>query len=174
MVKVKEGDLDKMSLLYERHHRALYGFIFRMTAQKELSEDLVQNVFLRMLKYRHGFTGKGEFKTWMYHLARNVMNDHFRRNKRIPYHHDAADYEERIAGDEFADLQLEKRQELKTLQMALNNLTEESREVLILCRFQGLKYAEIASVLEISEGAVKVRVHRALNQLKNNFLKIAN
>jgi RNA polymerase sigma factor (sigma-70 family) len=75
MLKVKNGDLDKLGLLFERHHRALFGFVFHMTGQRELSEDMVQNVFYRILKYRHTFRGDGEFKTWMYHMARNVIND---------------------------------------------------------------------------------------------------
>jgi DNA-directed RNA polymerase specialized sigma24 family protein len=62
MLKVKNGDIDKMGLLYERYHNQLYRFIFNMTRQKELSEDMVQNIFLRMLKYPDGFMGYGEFK----------------------------------------------------------------------------------------------------------------
>ena len=174
MLKVKEGDFDKMSLLYERYHRALYGFILQITGQVELSEDMVQNVFLRMLKYRNGFAGTGEFKIWMYHVARNLLNDHFKKNKRRPATFELRDFEEKLTGDHFADQSLEKRQELKTLEMALQNLSEENRELLILCRYQELKYHEIAQILKISESAVKVRVHRALNQLRNSYLKIAN
>ena len=71
-------------------------------------------------------------------------------------------------------MQIEKRQELKTLQLAMEKLDRADRELLVLCRFQQLKYGEIAELLNISEGAVKVRVHRALNQLKNSFLQIAD
>jgi RNA polymerase sigma factor (sigma-70 family) len=174
MLKVKEGDFDKMGLLFERYHQPLYGFLFRMTRQKETSEDLVQNVFFRMLKYRKGFLGSGEFKTWMYHLARNVLNDHFKKNKNKSSFYDLQDFEDKIEGGQFANVQIEKKQELKTLEVALGDLSEENRELLILCRYQELKYQEIAKVLEISEGAVKVRVHRALNQLKSSYLKIAD
>ncbi len=86
MLKVKNGDLDKLGLLFERHHRSLFGFLFHMTGQRELSEDMVQNVFYRILKYKHAFRGDGEFKTWMYHLARNVMNDNGRALKRTVKH----------------------------------------------------------------------------------------
>jgi RNA polymerase sigma factor (sigma-70 family) len=174
MLKVKEGDFDRMGLLFERYHRPLYGFLFRMTKQKETSEDLVQNVFFRMLKYRKGFKGTGEFKTWMYHLARNVLNDHFKKNKRTPSKYNLKDFEESIEVGQHADYQIERNQELKTLEMAIEDLSEENRELLILCRYQELKYQEIAKILEITEGAVKVRVHRALNQLKSSYLKIAN
>jgi len=67
-----------------------------------------------------------------------------------------------------------KEQELKTLETAMQKLSDENRELLILYRFQELKYNEIAKILNTTEGAIKVRVHRALNQLKNNYLKIEN
>lgn len=174
MLKVKKGDIDKMGLLYERYNRQLFRFLFNMTRQKELSEDMVQNIFLRMLKYPDGFMGFGEFKTWMYHIARNTVYDHFRKVKRTPAHSDVRDFEERIEGEQHTDAQLEKEQELKMLETAMEQLSDENRELLILCRFQELKYVEIARILNTTEGAIKVRVHRALNQLKSNYLKIEN
>ena len=172
MLKVKNGDIDKMGLLYERYNRQLYRFLFNMTRQKELSEDMVQNIFLRMLKYPDGFMGFGEFKMWMYHIARNTVYDHFRKVKRTPAHSDLTNYEDRIDGQQNADTQMEKEQELKMLETAMGNLSDENRELLILCRFQELKYHEIARLLNTTEGAVKVRVHRALNQLKSNYMRI--
>jgi len=172
MLKVKSGDVDKMGLLYERYHRQLFRFVFNMTRQKEVSEDMVQNIFLRMLKYPDGFVGFGEFKMWLYHIARNAVYDHFRKSRRKPEHTDVKEYEERIQGDHMTDSQIEKDEELKMLSDAMDRLSVENRELLILCRFQELKYHEIAKILNTTEGAVKVRVHRALNQLKSNFFKI--
>ena len=172
MLKVKNGDIDKMGLLYERYNRQLYRFLFNMTRQKELSEDMVQNIFFRMLKYPGGFMGFGEFKTWMYHIARNTAYDHFRKVKRTPAHSELINWEERIEGEQYADTKLEKEEEIKTLESAMEKLSDENRELLILCRFQELKYHEIAKILNTTEGAIKIRVHRALNQLKSNYLKI--
>jgi RNA polymerase sigma factor (sigma-70 family) len=103
-----------------------------------------------------------------------VLNDHFKKNKRTPSKYNLKDFEESIEVGQHADYQIERNQELKTLEMAIEDLSEENRELLILCRYQELKYQEIAKILEITEGAVKVRVHRALNQLKSSYLKIAN
>ena len=169
MLKVRSGDLDKMGLLFHRYHRPLYGFLFHMTRDREASEDMMQNVFYRMLRSRHTFTGEGEFRTWMYHLARNVLKDHLKQSRRRGNHHEIAEYEERIPSGLTADEQIERKLELKALERALDHLSPESREVLVLSRYQELKYAEIAHVLEISEGAVKVRVHRAMNQLKEIY-----
>jgi RNA polymerase sigma factor (sigma-70 family) len=172
MLKVKNGDIDKMGLLYERYNHQVFRFVFNMTRQKELSEDMVQNIFLRMLKYPDGFMGFGEFKTWMYHIARNTVYDHFRKVKRTPAHSELSDIEERLEGEQNTEVQLEKEQELRTLETAMGKLSDDNRELLILCRFQELKYQEIAKILNTTEGAVKVRVHRALGQLKANFIKI--
>ncbi|MBS1604951.1 MAG: RNA polymerase sigma factor [Bacteroidetes bacterium] len=168
MLKVKSGDLDRMALLFQRYHRPLYGFLYHMTGQKEASEDMVQNVFYRMLRSRHTFTGQGEFRTWMYHLARNVLKDYLKkagRYRRMP------EWEERPTDDELLEEQLEKKQELEMLQKKIESLSPESREVLVLSRYQDLKYTEIAGVLDISVAAVKVRIHRAIRQLKTLYLQ---
>jgi RNA polymerase sigma factor (sigma-70 family) len=174
MLKVKDGDIDKMGLLFERYHRQLFRFIFHMTNDKVLSEDMVQNAFLRMLKYRKNFAGTGEFRNWMYHVARNTMNDHFRRNRYIPSQNNIADLAETLEGEQTSDGQLEKQQELGMLESAMKKLSDENRELLILYRYQELNYHDIALILNTTEGAVKVRVHRAMNQLRSNFLKINN
>jgi RNA polymerase sigma factor (sigma-70 family) len=174
MLKVKNGDLDKLGLLFERYNRPLFGFLFHTTGQRELSEDLVQNVFYRILKYKHTFRGDGEFKTWMYHMARNVVNDNGRSIKRTIRHQELTEFSENVGGGVAADETIQRKQELATLRNAMANLSEESREVLILSKFQELKYNEIAQIMDITEGAVKVRVHRAISQLKNMYLQIAN
>ena len=171
MLKVKSGDLDKMGLLFERYHRPLYGFLFHMTRQRESSEDMVQTVFFRMLKYRHAFTG-GDFRTWMYHLARNVLADQSKKDKRTRAFYPMTIVEERLTGGALADEPVQKKQELQLLEKALDNLSPENRELLILSRFQELRYSEIARILETTEGAIKVRIHRALQQLRANYLKM--
>lgn len=140
-----------------------------MTRHREASEDLLQNVFYRMLRSRHTFTGEGEFKTWMYSIARNVVKDYLKKSRRQPGSYDTGELAERIGASTRMDEMLEHRLELKALQRALNALSTESREVLILSRFQDMRYEEIAGVLDISVGAVKVRVHRAIAQLKELY-----
>lgn len=172
MLKVRDGDIDKMGLLFERHNRQLYRFIFHITGNKVLSEDMVQNVFFRMLKYRKDFTGTGEFRTWMYFIARNAMHDHFRKQNKMPSYNGSYDLAEMIPADHSADGQLLKEQELKTLERALKNLSDDNRELLVLYRYQDLTYRDIAVILKTTEGAIKVRIHRALNQLRENYLKM--
>jgi RNA polymerase sigma factor (sigma-70 family) len=172
MLKVKAGDTDRLGLLFERYHRLLYSFFYRLTSKAEVSEDLVQNVFLRMLKYRHTYTGEGEFKTWMYHLARNVHADHYQKNKRLGFAHHFSDLENRLQDDYNPEEQVRQQEESHLLQLALSQLEVEKREILVLSRFQGLKYKEIAGMYGCSEGAIKVRAFRALEELKQIYLKL--
>lgn len=171
MLLVKAGDLDKMSLLFNRHHRSLYSFLYHMTYDKQASEDMVQNVFYRMLKYRHTFTGKGEFAIWMFHLGRNILKDNAKKEKRKGNHGDIDNITEKISGGVLADELLGKKQQQLQLIRVMEKLSDDEREILTLNKFQELKYHEIAEILKINEGAVKVRVYRAFNQLKNIYQK---
>ena len=85
MVKVQEGDLDKLGLLYQRYKKILFGYFYRQTCLAAISEDLVQNVFFRILKYRKQFRNEGKFTSWMYSIAHNVFIDHVRKQKGIEY-----------------------------------------------------------------------------------------
>ncbi|KAA9339906.1 RNA polymerase sigma factor [Hymenobacter busanensis] len=174
MLQVKAGQVDKMGLLFERYHRPLLAFFYHATSHATGSEDLVQTVFYRMLKYRHTFSGEGEFRTWMYHLARNVLADAAKKEKPAKYHQDVADWAEKIGGGPTADASLQKNQEVDLLHRALGQLSADAREVLVLSRFQELKYEQIATLLNTTAGAVKVRAHRALGQLKDIYMKMEN
>jgi len=171
MLKVKSGDLDLLSILFERYKQVLFGFFYRSTSDFASSEDMVQNVFFRILKYRKSFKGYGKFTTWMYRIAHNVLCDHIKKNKGTE-----TDNPERInelTASATLDGDMISEERLRLLQIALRQLKRESREVLIMSRYQGLKYREIADILDCSESVVKVRIFRALMQLKNIYLKIA-
>ncbi len=169
MLKVKAGDLDKMGLLFERYHRPLYGFLFHMTYQRETSEDLVQQVFYKMLKYRETFTATGEFVHWMYSIARNTLKDQGKSLKQRVKHENTDDHAERLPGGLTPEEQLEKKQAKLGLYKAMEKLSDSHREVLTLSKFQELKYQEIAQILDISEIAVKTRAHRAMQELKSIY-----
>lgn len=171
MLRVKAGDLDKMGLLFERHHRSLYGFLYHMTYKREASEDMAQLVFYKMLKHRHTYMGSGEFTHWMYSIARNLLKDERRKDISKPKQENVEGFEERISGGADPEEQFAKKEAKAKLYKALDKLSDDYREVLTLSRFQELKNKEIADILNITEGAVKVRIHRAMQELKNVYVK---
>lgn len=175
MLAVRAGELGRLGDLFERHHRPLYGFLARLTGNRDAAEDLVQIVFQRILKYRHTYRDEGKFSAWAYHLARRVAADHYRRAARQGDATDPADFDHvsddnvRSAGEAAA-----KRDDIDVMQRALASLPEDQREILILHRFQHLPHQDIARLLNISTGAAKVRVHRALAALRDRFFKLSH
>jgi RNA polymerase sigma factor (sigma-70 family) len=172
MTKVRDGDLDKLGLLFERYKRPLYGFFYGMNREQDLSEDLVQNTFLRILKYKHlfrgesaGQTGGGDFRAWMFHIARNVNIDHHRKN-RIKANDDVDDWHDKLGHHENRSAEMQQDEEKQMLSMAMDRLPEEKREILLLSKYQEKKYHEIGEILGCTESAVKVKVFRALQELK--------
>ncbi|WP_246075171.1 RNA polymerase sigma factor [Gracilimonas mengyeensis] len=167
MMKVKNGDLDKLGLLFERYHRPLFGYFYRMSKEQEVSEDLVQSVFERLLKYRQTYSGDGKFSTWLFSIARNAHIDHYRKEQRngVTLEIDENRLEAEDNGQEL--LVRNKADKKEILEKALDLLEEEKREIIILSRYEGLKYKEIAELYDTTEGAVKVKMFRAMKELKN-------
>ena len=164
MAKVRDGDPEKLGLLYERYKRPLLGFFVGMVRDKELGEDLVQNTFMRILKYKHLFRGDGDFRTWMFHIARNVKNDHFRKNKIT--HEKVEKWEDKIKDEGNLMLEWQSEDEQRMLAIAMDKLPEDKREILLLSKYQEKKYKEIGEILGCTEGTVKVKVFRALQDLR--------
>jgi RNA polymerase sigma-70 factor (ECF subfamily) len=171
MMRVRDGEVAELGLLFERHHSMLYNFFLRMCGDREASQDLVQEVFLRILRYRHTFRGESKFTVWMYSIARKAHADHFRKWKREPAV-DAQTVEARSA-DPLPQEALEQDQEVTLLRRALDQLAAEKREVLLMSRFQNLKYHEIAEILHCPVGTIKARVHWAIKDLKKNFQQLS-
>ena len=172
MIKVKDGDLDKLGLLFERYKKPLFGFFYGLNKDAPLSEDLVQNVFLRILKYRYLFRGDGDFRTWMFHIARNVNHDHFRKMKWNGRRDDLDQWQEKLSNNENRQTEFQHDEEMQLLSQALDKLPEEKREIILLSKFHEKKYREIGEILGCSEGAVKVKVFRALHELKEVYKKL--
>jgi RNA polymerase sigma-70 factor (ECF subfamily) len=171
MDQVRDGDIRQLAHLFKRHHVKLFNYYLRLTGERDGSDDMVQEVFFRMLKYRHTFRGDGEFLTWMYHLARNVHTDHHKKWKNEP--RTAEEPEELATGEPHAQEQLEQMQDRELLERALAKLPIEKKELLILSRYQDLRYDAIAELLGCSVEAVKVRVHRAMNDLRTIFFQLS-
>ena len=171
MLRVKEGDLGKLGILFERYKKPLFGFFYGMTKDAELCDDLVQNVFFRILKYRYLFRGEGDFRTWMFHIARNVNHDHFRKNK-WKYKESLEHWGERLGTDENRATEFQQAEELQLLSMAMDRLPEDKKEILLLSKYHDKKYKEIGEILGCSEGAVKVKVFRALQELKDVYKEL--
>src|SRR5579862_9694677 len=143
MAEVSAGELPKLGVLFERHHRALFRYFVSMRRSRELAEDLVQDVFFRMLRYRNSYDPEKPFTAWMYQIARNASLDQLSK--------DAQKRGGEVVGiDQYTERHSEpaspapgpeehasRGQSLALLERALERLPEDKREILVLSRFQG-------------------------------------
>ena len=163
MREVRDGDVGRLGLLFERHHGGLFEFFARTLGDRPAAEDLVQEVFIRILKYRRTYRDEGRFQTWMFHIARNVRNDHIRKHRPDQL---TADTPEPAATGANQAAAVENADDVERLRRALLRLPDDRREVVVLARYHGMTHEEIAAVLRVEPGAVRVRLHRALKELR--------
>lgn len=171
MLEVRDGQAARLAVLFERHHRALFHFFYRLTGQRDQSEDLVQDVFFRLLKYRETYQPRTSFTAWMYQVARNAHVDSLR--KRRPEAQWPEDAVEPASAEPLTDEKIRRDQEVELLHRALGALPAEKRELLVMTRFQNLKYEEIGAILGCEVGAVKLRVYRAVRALSQVFTELS-
>jgi len=169
MRSIQGGQTEKLGLLFERYHRQLYGFFVKLTHDSNASEDLVQNVFFRILKYKHSFNLEKKFTTWMYQIARNVFHDQYRKNSKTT---SVDSFEGREPRQEAKVDFDEKDERIDLLKRALLELPEDKREILVMSKYQGLRYKEIGDIFDCSETAVKVKAHRAMKELKKIYIRL--
>jgi len=169
MKLLQAGDTVPLALLFERYHVPLFRYLLHMSRDRALSEDLVQEVFFRVLKYAKSYNPQLAFPVWLYGMARNVYLDsrHKRRSESSE-----AEIGEIRSSEPVPEELFTRKQDVAFLQEALRQLPEDKREVLVLSRFHDLRYEEIAAILQCQAGAVKVRVYRALKELRERFCEL--
>lgn len=171
MTRVRRGDLDQLAVLYERYHRVLFGFFFKTTLDAQASEDLVHTVFFKILKYREKYRpDEGPFAAWMFRIAHNANIDYFR--SREPCRDESPVEAANVPGGDDPDEDLLRNERARRVRAALAGLSDAQREVLILSRYQGLKYEEIAGILNCRVGTVKARVFRAVEALRRGYRRL--
>lgn len=164
--KVQEGDHSRMGLLYERYHKDLYAYFYRCTNDSNKSEDLVHTVFFKILKNCHQFAGKSKFVYWLFTIARNVQINDFRKKDPLRQSYEIKEMDSMKYAVHSPSESLEKSEQKQLLERALNQLSPEKKEAIILSRFQGMKYREIAEIAGCKESAVKSRIQRGLLEMR--------
>ena len=170
MEAVKNGDLKQASLLFERYHKPIYNFLARMTMDRAMAEDLTQNVFLRIIKYRASYREGLRFQSWIYQVARNIFSDHYQKQKnRFSDFVDVEKISEHIPDSDDSKSADEQEQ---LLSRSMEMLSEEQRELLVLTRFQHMKYEDVAIIMNTTVANIKVKVHRAIAKLREHYFQL--
>ncbi|GAA0599653.1 RNA polymerase sigma factor SigX [Virgibacillus siamensis] len=162
--------------LYESYHQDLYQFIFYMVKDKEVCEDLVQEVYIKVLRSYDSFKGVSSEKTWLFSIARHVTIDFFRSLKRRRNRVDGYfDWSEkgRLLPDQnpLPDEIAEQNEEIKRMYHYLDKCTPEQKSVLILRYIQSFSIQETAEILDFSISKVKTTQHRGLKRLEKRMIE---
>lgn len=168
MSLVKAGQLDYLNELFGRYSKRLYNYFLKSTLDRADSDDLTQDLFVRVMKYRKSYKEGSTFQFWIFQIARNMLKDHFRKMK---IHRDQFNpvevMPEGVEEDDASTIEREKK-----LHLAMKSLTDEKRELLVLSKFQGMKYEQIAAMRKTSVSNIKVQVHRTIKELKEVYFEI--
>jgi RNA polymerase sigma factor (sigma-70 family) len=170
MLRIQAGQGALLAVLYDRYQKQLFNFFVRLGHTRTNSEDLVQDTFLRVLRLGKSYRGQGYFIGWLYQIARNVAHDAWQHSAGLESLEEDETAAEMPASAEHEPTSLFEHAALeRRLQNALLQLPAESRELVVLSRVTELSNDELAQLFDCSVGALKVRLHRALQQLREHF-----
>ena len=171
------GDAAAWEEIVQKYHRRIYNICYRFAGSADDAQDLTQEVFIKMYRTLNSYdVDRGAFMTWVTTMTRNLLVDHFRKTKQerltdsldttASDHEDAMPMSERIPDHGPApDSRVQSREAGDTVHQALQKLSPELREAVILRDLQDMDYKEIATVLKVPEGTVKSRINRGRAEL---------
>jgi RNA polymerase sigma-70 factor (ECF subfamily) len=182
MVCVREGDDSGFSILIEKYRKQIVHFMFRMSRNQAVAEELAQEVFLRVYRSRQTYRAEAKFSTWLYRIATNLGVNHARDTKyertAQNVYLDQPDPETGTSPD-VADSTLSVEQELvrdermQAIRKHVMALPERQRSAVLMHKYQEMDYKEIGQILKLSESATKSLLFRAYQTLRENLKDFA-
>jgi len=178
MLRAATGDEAAFRMLVEKYHRPMIHFLYRMTQNQAVAEELTQEVFLRIYRSRESYRAEAKFTTWLYRIATNLAVNHARdtRNERAA-HNISLDEPNEDSGTtlEVADSHLSAEQQilreerLAAIRQQVMKLPERQRMAVLMHKYQGMDYRQIGEVLKLSESATKSLLFRAYQTLRESL-----
>jgi len=173
MLRLKSGELEAFNVLMKRHKDSVLNFCYRLTGHREEAEDITQEVFIRLFKSAESYYPKARFTVFLYTIARNLCLNYLDRERRRP---DMLSLDEGVEAVEkvhskqpLPSEELERKMIMQTIEKAINGLPENLRIVFVLSLYGGLKYREIAELLDCPLGTVKSRMAEACRRLRRKL-----
>jgi RNA polymerase sigma-70 factor (ECF subfamily) len=179
-----EGNETCFGILIKRYERELYSYLRRLLIDPVLAEDVFQNTFLQVHVKRHLYEQGRPFRPWLYKIATHQAIDAMRRNRRHQQASLNTDHDNAGNGSTGALMDMlecetpspqmcaERNERRHLVRRAVDNLAEHLRAVIVLSYYQGMKYKEIADILQIPVGTVKSRLHAAINRLGDEWERL--
>jgi RNA polymerase sigma-70 factor (ECF subfamily) len=178
MLKVKAGDDSAFEYLAEKYRRPMLGFMYRVTRNTHLAEELAQEVFLRVYRARATYNAEAKFSTWLYRIASNLSVNYIRDTKHErPEMSVSLDEPDEETGTTLdladksldAEQQLLRRERMAAIKRHVQALPERQRTAVLMHKYQGMDYRQIADILHISESATKSLLFRAYETLRDRL-----
>ncbi len=175
MLRVRQGDETSFAMLLERHRRGVVHFLYRMVPNQAVSEELAQEVFLRVYRSRDSYEPTAKFTTWLFriatHLALNWIRDNKKEQRQASLDEEVIEGAERQVSDHqpTVEQQLLHAARLKEIRGAIDSLPEKQRAAVLMHKYEGLEYTQIARALGLSESAVKSLLFRAYETLRSRL-----
>jgi len=179
MLRVRDGDATSFGLLLERHRGPVVHFLYRMVQNQAVSEELAQEVFLRVYRSRATYEPTAKFTTWLFriatHLALNWIRDGKKEKGQESLDEDLVEGLERQVPDRQPTVEQEMLSEvrLREIRKAIEMLPAKQRAAVMMHKYQELEYSQIAKVLSCSESAVKSLLFRAYETLRARLAHMA-
>lgn len=156
---------------YNKYHQDLYNYVFYLVKNTTLTEDLIQEIYIRVIKSYDNFRGESSEKTWLFSIARHVTYDHFRKQQRLRKHqNETFDWDESARYIESTDILPDEitiqNEQMQSVFKYLNQCTIDQKNVIILRYIQGFSLQETAEILNITVSKVKTTQHRGIKTLR--------
>jgi len=164
MLRFKDGDAGAFELLFSRHLHAIVNFSYRFVRNRQIAEELAQEIFLKVYTGASGYEAQAKFTTWLYRIATNVCLNEIRK-PRFRATHEPLEETLPVNSGTALDAHLDRRAIAHAIRRALEQLPVKQRAAFILNKYQELSYAEVSEIMGISEQAVKSLIHRAKETL---------
>jgi RNA polymerase sigma-70 factor (ECF subfamily) len=168
--QIRAGKRSAMDQLMKLWYQPIVHYAWRFTGDRHAAEEIGQNTFLKVFRKLHQLKDISSFHIWLYRIADNQCKDHLRRKKKF-VSLDQEAIPEKGSSKGNAQHLLEQEEQTKWIKKALLQLPEDQRIVIVMKEYQGLKFREIAAILDLSENTVKSRMYAGLRALKKSLIR---
>lgn len=172
----KEGDTGALDELIGRHKSRLYAYLLRLSRDRDAADDLLQEVFIKVIKKLDSYGEREKFSAWLFTVAHHAVMDHFRSgSRRREESLDAAGEESvpltdiLVSREPGPDKLLEEAERAAALQAAFDRLSADQREIFLMRHYSGLSFKEIADILGVPIGTVLARMSRAMARMRQEM-----
>jgi len=166
MQRVQAGETNQVGTLYERHKTSLFKYFYRCSNDQAVSEDMVQNVFIKVIRYKDQFKGTGEFTYWLFRIARNTWLDSIKKNDPMYRSIDLDSTQIEGSYSVQASHLMTQQDQKERLKRALDMISPEKKDAIVMSRYHGMDYKTIAEISDCTENAIKSRVMRGIIEIK--------